>query len=346
MDDYGYLNARIRAMNGELFQEAVLLDLLAQAELTQMTDSLLSSPYGEDLSLALTEGDGLGAIERALRRNLQRTFRKTLRMCSGEPYRLTSILLSNWDVFNIKTVLRGKQRDLPQEEILSALIPIGELDEAKLSELTRQDHVKAVVDTLATWGSPFATPLTQAFPEYLEKRQLSILEKTLDEFYFKWALSQTAHEAENEQLVRTIIREQIDYLNVVSALKIVSGREKVKAVFIPGGFLSLSFLNSLCQCKSPGEVLDILGKTGLVPPWEKELLAWKEQPQTSDIQRLIEASFMQKWAGMIRKDPLSISIILGFLGRKFNEFVNLRIIARGKAHGVPVDTIRGELVFV
>ncbi|HLA38150.1 MAG TPA: V-type ATPase subunit, partial [Candidatus Brocadiales bacterium] len=186
MDDYGYLAARIRGMKGRLLPGDFFQGLLEQKELMKVADSLLSSPYGEDMSVALAGESGLLAVEKALRRNLYRVFRKVLQMCSEEPRRLLRVLLGKWDVYNIKTVLRGKQRGLPAQEVLLALVPAGELDEPKLQELLNQPDVKAVIDTLATWLSPFAPPLVGAFPEYLEKGHLAVLEKALDRYYFNW----------------------------------------------------------------------------------------------------------------------------------------------------------------
>ena len=338
MDDYGYLAARIRGMKGRLLPGDFFQGLLEQKELMKVADSLLSSPYGEDMSVALAGESGLLAVEKALRRNLYRVFRKVFQMCSEEPRRLLRVLLGKWDVYNIKTVLRGKQRGLPAQEVLLALVPAGELDEPKLQELLNQPDVKAVIDTLATWLSPFAPPLLGAFPEYLEKGHLAVLEKALDRYYFNWVLSETSPEEENEGFVREIIKREIDYQNLLSALKIVSGRfEAVEVEFFPGGNLSGEYLSG---AKSLEEVLTGLKKA--YPDLDGRLAEGAESP--SDAEHLFYCFLLRKWSDMVRKDPLSIAIVLGFLGLKLKEFLNLRIIVRSKAHGVPVDIIKKELV--
>src|SRR3990167_2770309 len=124
MDDYGYLAARIRGMKGRLLPGDFFQGLLEQKELMKVADSLLSSPYGEDMSVALAGESGLLAVEKALRRNLYRVFRKVLQMCSEEPRRLLRVLLGKRDVYNIKTVLRGKQRGLPAPEGLFPPLPL------------------------------------------------------------------------------------------------------------------------------------------------------------------------------------------------------------------------------
>ncbi|MEK7241158.1 MAG: V-type ATPase subunit, partial [Planctomycetota bacterium] len=296
-------------MKGRLLPEAFFLELLEQKELMKVADSLLSSPYGEDMSVALAGDSGLLAVEKALRRNLYRVFRKVFQMCSEEPHRLLRVLLGKWDVYNIKTVLRGKQRGLPAKEVLSALVPAGELDEPKLQELLYQPDVKAVIDTLATWLSPFAPPLLGAFPEYLENGQLAVLEKALDRYYFNWVLSETSLEGENnEGFVREIIKREIDYQNLLSALKIISGRfEAVEVEFFPGGNLSGEYLSG---AKSLEEVLTGLKKA--YPDLDGRLAEGAESP--SDVEHIFYCFLLKKWSDMVRKDPLSIAIVLGFLG--------------------------------
>jgi V/A-type H+-transporting ATPase subunit C len=346
VDDYGYLNARVRAMNGRLFKESDYTSFLSQPSLKQFADTLLASHYAEEMSSAQAEaGTGLQSIEKALRQNLHNTFQKVLSMCSDEPLRLISLLLNRWDIFNIKTILRGKQAGKGVEEILSAIIPIGELDEAKLQELARQPDVKAVVDMLATWGFPYASPLSRTMPEFAEKGDLALLDKALDEYYFERSLSQTKEKTENEQLVREIIREQIDYLNVVIALKLVGRKERLEAKefkFVSGGRLKHALLSGLAQAKDLVSAFSELEKVGFGTSAKVPV----EASTLAEMERSLEGRLVEKWGKLFSKDPLSVSSILGFLGRKFNEFVNLRIIARGKAHNVPLETIKGELVFV
>jgi V/A-type H+-transporting ATPase subunit C len=363
MDDYGYLNARVRSMNRDLFKREYFLELLNQPELDNMVEALQGTlPYGEDISAALAESSGLSAIEKALRHNLSRTFGKILYMSSGEPKSLTSILLNKWDVFNIKTILRGKKAGRPNEEIVAAFIPVGVLDEPKLTELANQPDAKSVVDMLVTWGFHLSHIIAKAFHEFMEKGDILGMERAIDEFYFEWALMETEDTSENNQIVRNLIIEQIDFANIHNTLKLLN--EKVSAGAgvkpqsqsatgrlretrpIPGGKFKYKFLLSLSKCATVEEALGLLVNTKLSSAMEKAISAYVKTHKLSAVERFLEAFMAEEWSSTYKKDPLSIAIIIGFLGRKLNEFMNLRIIARGKAHVVPVDIMKGELVFV
>lgn len=361
MDDYGYLNARARAMNRDLFKGEFLLELLNQPELSNMMESLQgTSLYGEDISVALAESSGLNAIEKALRRNLSRTVGKILHMSSEEPRSLICILLNRWDIFNVKTILRGKKIDHPKEEIVAAFVPVGELDEPKLAELANQPGIKTVIDMLATWGFHLFHRIAKVLPEFMEKGDILGIERAMDDFYFEWALKETKGESEDKQIMRSLIVEQIDFANIINTLKLLNEKVSVRtgvkpqsasgglgeARCIPGGNFKYSFLLELSKCESVEEALGLLINTKFSSIMEKAISAYTKTHKLSTIERFFEAFITEKWSYLYKKNPLSISIIIGFLGRKLNEFMNLRIIARGKAHAVPVNTIKGELVFV
>lgn len=363
MDDYGYLNARVRSMNRDLFKSEFFQELLNQPELGNLVETLQGTTlYGEDISVALAESSGLNAIEKALRHNLSRTFSKILRMTSGEPRSLTCILLNRWDIFNIKTILRGKKVGRSKEEIVAAFVPVGELDEPKLAELANQPDIKTVVDMLVTWGFHFATLIAKALPEFMEKGDILGLERAIDNLYFEWALKETKGEGENKHIMKSLIVEHIDFANIINTLKLLSEKISVgtevkpllqstpggprEAMFISGGSLEYSFLLALSKCATLEEALGTLGNSKFSSIMEKAISAYTKTRKLSTIERFLEAFTSEKWSHLYKKDPLSISIILGFLGRKLNEFMNLRIIARGKAHAVPVNIIKGDLVFV
>lgn len=360
MDDYGYLNTRVKAMNRDLFKREFFMELLNQPELGGVVEALQGNIlYGENMSAALAESSGLNAIEKALRHNLSRTFGKILHMSSGEPRSLMCILLNRWDIFNIKTILRGKKAGRPKEEIIAAFVPVGELDEPKLTELANQPDIKAVVDMLVTWGFHLSRPIAKALPEFMGKGDILGIEKVMDEFYFEWALKETEGAGENEQIIRSLIVEQIDFANIVNTLKLLNEKVSVgmevkpqpqqpahELRIIPGGKFKYSFLLSLSKCTTVEEALGLLVNTKFSSVMEKAIAAYIKTRKLSTIERFLEAFIAEKWSGMYKKDPLAISVIIGFLGRKLNEFMNLRIIARGKAHVVPANIMKGELVFV
>ncbi len=92
-----------------------------------------------------------------------------------------------WDVWNIKSILRGKNYGASEEEIRETLVPAGSLDMQKLNELIRKSTITEVVEGLS--GTNFYKPLSATLEEYNKTHTLAILENSLDKAYYANLLS-------------------------------------------------------------------------------------------------------------------------------------------------------------
>ena len=169
-----YANARVRAMRGRLLGRAGITNLLAQPGLPARLEFLKRTDYGEALAAHVgRDPDPLVAAERGLRARLMDDLARIDRFLRGERLQaLFRAILAFEDGWALKTVLRGVAAGEAPERIFLLLAPTPELDHPALEELVRQREVKAVVDLLATWRSPYARPLGEALPAYISRREL------------------------------------------------------------------------------------------------------------------------------------------------------------------------------
>ena len=365
--DYGYINARVRAMKSRLLSRETLYELLAARDLTAFSDTLGSTDFGKDLGEALSRAPrpalglsgpfgplGLSAVEEGLRRNLCRTSAKLLSFADGRAGELLGVILERWDLENIKAVLRGKHTRLSKSDILSGVVPAGRLDEARLSELAEAEDAKAVADMLATWRSPFARPLTKALSAYAQDNNLANLELALDRFYVSASLETVRGRGKgdrNAALIRGILKGQIDVLNLGTALRLrgeALEEGPLVSYWVPGGekilerhFLALARAESFIQALA------------LVPPALQPLEkpGGPERPgagrgDEAAFERALSRAFALRCARIYRGDPLAINIPVGYLGMKTLEVANLRLIARGKAFGLSRPELEVELLLV
>ncbi|MEW6686572.1 MAG: V-type ATPase subunit [Candidatus Edwardsbacteria bacterium] len=337
--DYGYINARVKGIHSRLIPENRYLELLALPSLSSFAEALSGLGYGKEYQEALSRHTGLKAIEEALARNLQSTTRKILKMTEGKPKTLISIFLKQWDLYNLKTIVRGKHKQRPEEEILAQLLPAGELGELFLSELLRQPNLNAIADTLASWGHPFALPLTQQVENYEKSKDLSRLEFNLDHYYFQWGVEKSRGWSYSEREVRKLIQKEIDILNFKTALKLreedLEFTQKVQ-YFLSGGreipyavFISLLDVRTLTKARYQ-----------LQGTFFSQFL---KRSSTSELDEKISLLFNHFLCQLYRGDPLSVDVVIGFLYQKYNEIINLRLIARGKAFNIPAEKIQEEL---
>lgn len=348
--DYGYSNARVRGMRSRLLKQPFMDSLMQAKDLGGVITSLMESEYGPDLEERLLHGRTAGQIDLALKDNMVRTFRKVLSLVNDDSIEMLNALLGRWDLFNIKTIVRGRHMSLSPEEIVESMIAVGQLTQIDLGELARQQSVKSVVDTLSTWKLPFAIPLRAAMPEYIESGNLAVLELALDKYYTEWAMKRLRGRGVNKRLVKRFLGTQIDTINLLTCLRLLNadiGDQDPLRFFLPGGIqVSEQLFGDLARMSDVDEVYDRLKRTPYGRPVEEVAIKYIESGSVSVFERALEDYLMRRAFIVGRGDPLGVGVIIGYLWMKANEVTNLRIIIKGVSVGMPVQRMREELIVV
>jgi len=344
-----YVNARIRGMKSRLFIRKDFIALMAKPDLDAVVAELEKSPYEKDIEQASVNFSGIRCIEEALRRNLTRTYRLILALVHGERFEpCVTHFLNRWDVHNIKTILRGKHIHSSNEEIQECLMPAGELDEVTLREMTRREDIRAVIDLLAMWGSAYSRPLSQAYSEYLQERDLKVLEHELDRFYFEHALESVEKRGYEYRLVRDVLSCEIDITNLKTVLKILRERpllDEPRRLLLEGGRdLLLEDLLKLMDASSIDDAIFSLERT----PYRflSHLVAEGGPFSLSTIEKQLDNYLTRQGIDALKGDPLSAAIPFGYIWAKLNETKNIRVIARCKTAGLAGEDLMEELVYV
>ncbi|MHB1020394.1 MAG: ATP synthase A1 subunit C [Coriobacteriia bacterium] len=348
--EYGYTNARIRGMRSRLLRQQFFDELMTSADISGIISKLMQTEYGPDLETRILHGRTATQVDEALKDNMVRTFNRVLSFSNEEAIALVNTLLGRWDLFNIKTILRGKHIDLTEEEITDSLITVGQLSKIDTDELARQGDVRSVVDTLGTWGLPFAVPLREVLPEYSESGDLSLLELSLDRYYYEWASKRLRGWRENKRLAGEFLAAQVDTMNLLTAIRLLNADlppEESSRFFVPGGhvvtdelFLELSGMDDV------DEVFDRIKKTPYGKPLDRAALLYMEKGSVSVFERALEDYLFHKAFEHSKADPLGIGLTISYLWTKANEITNLRIVVKGVSVGMPEGRMREELIIV
>ena len=112
-------------MSGRLLSAPEFDTLLAAPDFNHFLSELDDTQYGPYIEEAVIEGIRPTLIDRAFNRNMVKEFTKIRNFFEGRPHELVGILLARWDLYNLKTILRGKQALVPNSEIIRALMPMG-----------------------------------------------------------------------------------------------------------------------------------------------------------------------------------------------------------------------------
>lgn len=354
MDDYAYLNARVRAMQSRLLGREEYDALLAQDTTGGIVENLRGSPYAEALERVVAapgtraRPDPEAQFDEALRRDLTGTFAKLRHLASDRIRELLEAVLFRWDVYNVKTVARGKRAAAPIDEMLAATFPVGILDDIALAELCRTASLAAVVETLATWRMPLARPLREAFQRLGETESLHPVEFELDRFTFVHAFAVAADGDANDAVLRSYVRLLVDRTNLLTALRYLQERTSLSPLeaahcFIEaGGRFTRSHYDNLVAARDLRHGLSLLA--GSPFGWPIGIFSGDEPLSLPRIERRLDHWVLRHASILARPEPLGVGLVILYTEQKINEVRNLRMIMRGKALGMGTEAIEEWLI--
>ena len=338
--DYGYINARIKGQHSRLLAGGTYHELLELPDFPAFAKWLEASPYTADWQLAKARYDGLEAAEWAFENNFSGTTKLLLKVSEGAPGHLIKLLLRRWDLANLLAVVRGIALDWAGAEIAKSLWPAGSLDPVRLKELAEQRTLRAVADTLATWGDGFAQPLGACLDRYQRDKELGMVELALQQFYYRQAFRELRGIGHNKGLIREIFRREIDLANAKALRRLLTKKDltavAAQAYGIAGGaVLTPQVFAGLADPKSRARTLRALRTT----PYHALLSGG----DAVELEARFDRAFWAECATLYRQRPLEIDVVVGYLWQKYYELVNLRLLARAKYYGLPADAVRQQL---
>jgi V/A-type H+-transporting ATPase subunit C len=351
---YEYANARLRAMKSRLLTNVDYAELLDEPTIEDVIAWLTHTAYQREIEAALIKTVGWECLSEGLRRHLAQTLAKITRFFSDTPLRLWQILAARWEIFNLKTILRGQVHHIAASEILDVLIPTGDLTESDYSRLAQQTSVRATVDLLATWNTPYARTLLEAMPHYAEHGDLADLELALERARYGLAFKQLAKlKDDNANIIRDILISEIDTANILTVIRLSEwggtrltqkyGSAAPAALLITGGGLASQKLFAHNDVPAVDDLVRELSDTDFGDALARGLAQYEEKKTVTVFEDEIDAKLTRQNLALFRNDPLSIGIAIAYLTALVNEVRNLRVIGRGKDAGWKRNEIEKEL---
>src|SRR3990170_433590 len=330
---YAYIVARVRAMKGKLIPKEMYPKFL-NMEIPEITRIIGESEYKKDVDELGKKYRGTDLIEHALNQNLALTYRKLIDVSQNEANLLIIEYLRSWDIWNIKTILRGKFSGASEEEILEDVVSGGQLRYRDLSEIVKVGTMEGVIAAFAK------TSYYPALAGY--KGDLAEIENALDRLYYS-NLIKAVTETGNKLFLK-FLKTEIDLKNLKMLFRMKRAdmeRDDIVKLLIPGGMeLKDSDLSRLASLPV-SEFIRAL----------EEYSYWSAISDiSSDLASLIHIETRLDKYGLLYASkisyyyPLSILPILDYIVSKKLEVDNIRIIVRGKETNLPEDIIRSHLV--
>lgn len=330
---YAYIVARVRAMKSKLIPVEMYPKFL-NMEIPEITRFIEESGYKKDVDELGKKYRGTDLIEHALNQNLALTYRKLIEVSQNEANYLITEYLRSWDIWNIKTILRGKFSGAGEDEILEDIVSGGQLRYRDLTEIVKIGTVEGVIAAFAK------TPYYPALTGY--KGNLAEIENALDLNYYS-NLIKAVTETGNKLFLK-FLKTEIDLKNLKMLFRMKRAgmeREEIIKLLIPGGMeLKNSDLSRLASLPV-GEFVRALEDYSY---WEAISDIGSDITSLINIETRLDKYGLTYASRISYYYPLSILPILDYILSKKIEVDNMRMIVRGKETSLPDDIIKTHLV--
>jgi V/A-type H+-transporting ATPase subunit C len=344
---YEYLNTRLHFMIVKLLKPAQYEQYLELRDLGDLIAALAETDYGPDLERHAVEHAGYPLVEAALMHNVQRHFSKLWSMAFADARPLVRILLERFEVFNLKTILRGFHAGTDPAETARGLFPTILYPTSFYQELLKRDGIGGVIDYLLTVGNRYYKPLSESYPSYEANHKLAVLESAVDSYYF--AGSRRVLQAvgdDNAVAIRRTLGTEVDLLNLVYALRVVEegveSEERYRYILDGGERLSRGFIEELIASPDRASFFRKLDGT----EYASRVGGFEDTLGVGEFQERLETYLYQE---MCRYDPgrtFDIHMASVYVWRKYVEMTDLRVIASGLWRRVPREEIEQKMIWV
>lgn len=346
--DLSYFNARVRALRGALIRKADYEPLMRLGTVEALIEKLKASEYGPFIEAASTRYfEPLEALSNALVADLADSMGQLWKIAPIGARPLLKAVFSNWEVFDLKTLVRGLSRGVKRDEIKAALIPAGEFDMAALNTLLSSKDLPDLVGFLETWGSPYAGVLRPGLREYQRSGRIIEMELGADLRTNRLLMDALSAGAADSRIMRDWLGLKADLQNGLTLFKIAGegyAEGAASGFFIEGGFkLKRSNFVRLSNLKSKEELLNALKESGGGSVIKNVLD--KAGPDPMLMEELAEDALKERLRALSIIDPLSIALPASYIYMKVREIKNLRLIGRCAAFGVPLEELRRLVLY-
>lgn len=328
--NYAYVTARVRAKKSLLLPSEEYPKLLAR-EGSEVARALQEGQYKAEIDELAARYRGAELVERATRLNLGRTYTQIQGFATGELALMIALYLGRYDVYNIKTLIRGKFAKADAEEILSETIPAGGLA-PRLPELARLERIEDVVDALR--GSPWHKVL-QPLVEGRQLSNLIELENSLDKAYYRTLLDSIPASGRANQAFRQWIRNEIDVTNAKTLFRLRFARiQEWEPYFLDGGAEVTRETAQRIVRGTDDEVLQEIQSLSVDPSVVDATRQSLASGTVDAVATALDKELTRDAHDFSHRAPLSVLPVVDFILRKKVEADNLRALAYGKQTGM------------
>ena len=282
---------------------------------------------------------GVGDVEWILNRHLEKVFDKLRRISKHELKLIINNYLKRYDVEDIKTILRAKYTNLPEEKISTLLFAAGALTREELQRCIEKESMQDVLKEASKLGVGGAVQN--------KSEQLGEIEDSLDRAYYHEML-ELARRIPKDKFMKEFIEQELEIKSLINTLRVQQTKQKhqdsrqqtVPLPVSPGFRKRLELLTR----KNIAEAPHIFAGTPYQKVLEEGLAQYQETQSLGKLKTMLRVWLLRKTLGLMKKKLGSIEYLFGYMFAKETEVKNLSIIIKGKQTGLEQSFIESQLV--
>ncbi len=339
--NYAYVTARVRAKKASLLPPETWPKLLARDSF-EIARFLQENGYKDEVDALSSTYSGSRLVERATRDGLAARYREILSYCEGSLRTMVSLYLQRYDVYNVKTILRGKFSGASNEEITDALVPAGEITPAKFDAVIRGEKFDDVLASLA--DTPYGK-VAAAAAKGKTLRNLVDIETAIDQEYFRLLVDALPANSRANRAFLNFIRREVDIMNLRTLFRLrAAGVAEFEQYMVPGGLEVKADRAARIVRAGNDELMTEIGNLAIGSRLEGGVREWLDTGNLNPAMLALDKTLIEESDDFSHRNPLSILPIIDYILRKRREVDNLRIIATGKETDLPEDVIKELIV--
>jgi len=341
-----HFNTLVHALKSKLLTTASYEEFMAYGSAERLSESLLESSYRTEMAEALTRSHGADAVEEAVQRNRSVQIALLSRRAQDQFGDLVQIFLDRFDLVAVKSLIRSKHHGLSDADIVAGGNPGVSMTLSQFQDFARAESMEALVNQLISWNLRLCRPLRKALADYREKNDPAVLEDAIDmEYFSKSARALRDLDDENAKAISWYLRVEIDRINlrlVFENFQYKGDIDDMLTRVVPFGALSQATIEAMARATDVAAAMEMLNGTRY-QVLSEQLVKFIQTNRFAPVERMFDRLVATQLRRLALRDVFGIGVVMDYVWLKFNEGVNLRLIARGLAGSVPMGRVREEL---
>src|SRR3989344_307982 len=326
METHSYAVARAGVMRSFLLSREDYAKMKRMG-LHEMIRSLETGQYGAEIASLGALYKGAELINMALNASIAGAVNKLIRIANKKSARnVISLYADKWVYANLKLVARKVVNGLSDEDMKYGIVPVtpttlafctrsAKSAESACSAIARITGIKA-----------------DLILKYMREKDIASLENEIDVHYY----SRLAGFNDANREVKKFFSLMTELVNIRNIMR-------MKHHKIPAETMSKFIIGTPSVLVSKLLHLDYNAALALIGKNNKELAGGMREKKTR-LENNAERMLLRRAGVMMRKQPLSISPVFGFMIRKEAEIRNIRLLVNAKMTGLAESFVEENLV--